>query len=63
MTTAEFRAWHEAMGYTYGTGAAALGGRRSLGRALLNERCMAKPETPLTRLWLEKLALPAQARA
>ena len=25
MTTAEFRAWHQAMGYTYGTGAAALG--------------------------------------
>ena len=44
-------------------GAAALGGRRKLGRALINERCMAKPITPLTRLWLEKLALPEQARA
>ncbi len=44
-------------------GAAALGGRRSLGRALLNERCMAKPVTPLTRLWMEKLALPEQVRA
>lgn len=44
-------------------GAAALGGRRKLGRALLNERCMAKPVTPLTRLWLEKLALPEEARA
>ncbi len=44
-------------------GAAALGGRRNLGRALVNERCMAKPVTPLTRLWMEKLALPEQARA
>ncbi len=44
-------------------GAAALGGRRNLGRALVNERCMAKPVTPLTRLWIEKLALPEQARA
>jgi hypothetical protein len=43
--------------------AAALGGRRSLGRALVNERCMAKPVTPLTRRWIEKLALPEQARA
>ena len=25
MTSTEFRAWHEAMGYTYDTGAAALG--------------------------------------
>ncbi len=25
MTPADFRAWHEAMGYTYDTGAAALG--------------------------------------
>jgi len=44
-------------------GAAALGGRRQLGRALVNERCMAKPITPLTRHWLEKLALPEKARA
>lgn len=44
-------------------GAAALGGRRKLGRALINERCMAKPITPLTRHWLEKLALPEEARA
>lgn len=43
--------------------AAARGGRRKLGRALINERCMAKPVTPLTRHWLEKLALPAEARA
>ncbi len=44
-------------------GAAALGGRRDLGRALVNERCMAKPVTPLTRTWIERLALPDQARA
>jgi hypothetical protein len=44
-------------------GAAALGGRRNLGRALVNERCMAKPVTPLTRQWIERLALPEQARA
>jgi tetratricopeptide (TPR) repeat protein len=43
--------------------AAALGGRRNLGRALLNERTMAKPVSPLTRLWLEKLALPEEVRA
>ena len=43
--------------------AAALGGRRNLGRALLNERTMAKPVTPLTRHWIERLALPSQARA
>lgn len=29
MTSAEFRAWHEFMGYTYDTGAAALGMSRS----------------------------------
>jgi hypothetical protein len=40
-----------------------LGGRRNLGRALLNERTMAKPVTPLTRHWIERLALPSQARA
>ena len=43
--------------------AAAQGGRRSLGRALLNERTMAKPLTPLTRHWMERLALPTEARA
>ena len=43
--------------------AAAQGNRRNLGRALLNERCMAKPVTPLTRLWMEKLALPQEAHA
>ena len=44
-------------------GAAAAGSRRKLGRALIHERCMAKPVTPLTRHWLEKLALPEEARA
>ncbi len=43
--------------------AAAQGGRRSLGRALLNERTMAKPVTPLTRHWMERLAVPTEARA
>lgn len=43
--------------------AAAQGSRRALGRALLNERTMAKPVTPLTRFWLEKLALPEEERA
>jgi tetratricopeptide (TPR) repeat protein len=43
--------------------AAARGGRRHLGRALLNERTMAKPITPLTRHWMDRLALPTQARA
>ena len=43
--------------------AAARGGRRSLGRALLNERTMTKPLTPLTRHWMERLALPTEERA
>jgi len=43
--------------------AAAEGGRRNLGRALVNERTMAKPVTPLTRHWIERLALPDKARA
>ncbi len=43
--------------------AAAQGGRRSLGRALLNERIMAKPVTPLTRHWIERLSTPTEARA
>jgi hypothetical protein len=43
--------------------AAAQGGRRSLGRALINERTMAKPVTPLTRHWIDRLALPEEARA
>ena len=43
--------------------AAAQGGRRSLGRALLNERMMAKALTPLTRHWVDRLATPKEARA
>ena len=43
--------------------AAARGGRRALGRALINERVMAKPVTPLTRHWIEELGLPELARA
>ena len=43
--------------------AAAQGGRRSLGRALLNERTMAKPLTPLTRHWLACLSSPTEVRA
>jgi hypothetical protein len=30
---------------------------RSLGRALLNERLMAKPATPLTRHWAQRLGV------
>jgi tetratricopeptide (TPR) repeat protein len=37
--------------------AAAAGGRRDLGRALLHERSMAKPATPLTRHWAERLGV------
>ena len=37
--------------------AAAIGGHQALGRALVNERSMAKPLTPLTRHWIERLAL------
>jgi tetratricopeptide (TPR) repeat protein len=43
--------------------AAVRGGRRDLGRALINERTMAKPLTPLTRHWIDKLALPEKVRA
>ena len=43
--------------------AAAQGSRRDIGRALINERSMAKPATPLTRHWIERLALPAEVRA
>jgi len=35
--------------------ACARGSRKALGRALLNERMLAKPVTPLTRHWLEAL--------
>ncbi|CAD5370267.1 conserved hypothetical protein [Rubrivivax sp. A210] len=43
--------------------AAAQGGRRSYGRALLNERGMAKRVTPLTRHWIERMSSPMTARA
>jgi tetratricopeptide (TPR) repeat protein len=43
--------------------AAARGGRRALGRALLNERRLAKPATPLTRHWAERVGDCAEARA
>jgi hypothetical protein len=43
--------------------ASARGSRRSLGRALLNERRLAKPLTPLTRHWMERMAVPEHARA
>jgi hypothetical protein len=36
--------------------ACAPGGRRSLARALLGERQLAKPATPLTRHWLQTFA-------
>ena len=34
---------------------AARGGIAHIGRALLNERCLAKPVTPLTRHWAQRL--------
>jgi hypothetical protein len=43
--------------------AAARAHRRGLGRALINERLMAKPSTPLTRHWQERLGLGEEARA
>jgi hypothetical protein len=43
--------------------AASQAGRQSLGRALLNERLMAKPATPLTRHWAQALGERGQARA
>jgi hypothetical protein len=44
--------------------AAALGsGSKALGRALLNERLMAKPLTPLTRHWSERLGNGQRAQA
>jgi hypothetical protein len=38
-------------------------GARALGRALINERTMAKPVTPLTRHWIEQLGEREEARA
>jgi len=43
--------------------AAARGQRAGPGRALLNERRMAKPTTPLTRHWMEQLGDAEEARA
>ena len=43
--------------------AAAQGRHRQLGLALLNERLLAKPETPLTRYWIDTLALSSLERA
>ena len=43
--------------------AASRGSRRAVGRAVLNERTMAKPLTPLTRHWIEALSEPTEARA
>ena len=37
--------------------ACALGSRKDLGRALLNERCLAKPTTPLTAHWASRLGV------
>ena len=42
---------------------AAAGSRRAVGRALLNERLMAKPLTPLTRHWLQRLGSAQEASA
>lgn len=43
--------------------AAARGNRRSMGRALVNERTMARRMTPLTRHWIRELAEPREVRA
>jgi len=43
--------------------AAAAGPRRAIGRALLNERLMAKPMTPLSRYWSEMLGESKEVRA
>jgi len=43
--------------------AASRGSRRAVGRALLNERTMAKRLTPLTRHWIEALSEPTEVRA
>jgi len=43
--------------------ATARGGRRALGRALVHERLMAKPATPLTRHWMEALDMTDDRKA
>jgi tetratricopeptide (TPR) repeat protein len=40
----------------------AAGGLHTLGRALINERLMAKPATPLTRHWAERLEAASRSR-
>ncbi|MCA0244664.1 MAG: tetratricopeptide repeat protein [Proteobacteria bacterium] len=42
--------------------AAARGSRRAMGRALLRERLMAKPRTPLTRHWMEAMEMGEDGR-
>jgi hypothetical protein len=42
---------------------AGAGHARALGRALLNERMMARPVSPLTRRWIERLGAREDARA
>jgi hypothetical protein len=43
--------------------AAARGTHRGIGRALMNERLMAKPSTPLTAHWQEQLDMRIDAQA
>lgn len=43
--------------------AAARGGRRALGHALLNERQMSKPVTPLMRHWMDHMSTRENVRA
>jgi len=43
--------------------ACAVGPRRALGRALLNERLMARPASPLARQWSERLGDAREVRA
>jgi hypothetical protein len=43
--------------------AASRGSRRALGRALLNERVLAKPASPLTRHWIEQVGVHEEVRA
>ena len=43
--------------------AAARGRRKAVGRALVNERLMSKPATPLTRHWADALGVPAAMQA
>ena len=62
MTPADFRAWHEAMGYTYDTGAAALGVSRGTYADWLagRSRTTGKPITPSRTVALACAALAAR---